>query len=98
MSEASSPFRPGVQRALVGSTILAIFAIDALTPLGYGEWLLYVILLPLSAWSRRIRDTVVIALVCTVLVVAGFFLSPRGVDPTVALASRTSCASWLSNR
>jgi PAS domain S-box-containing protein len=76
---------------------LGVFALDLLTPLGYAEWIGYT----LSVWSVSRLPTKTTALVlatalaCTGLIAAGYFLSPPGIDPAIALVNRTIGAGLL---
>lgn len=66
-----------------------IFALDAMMPLGLAAWLLY--LLPLSLSSRLESPDAPsrYAMVCTVLIGAGYWLSPPGADVAMAMFNRT---------
>ncbi len=82
--------RPGSWpiNALIAASIIKIFAMDRLTPSLFAEWLLYLIPLLLTAWSPRHRSPVVVASTCSVLVAVGFYLSPPGLEPDVAIFNR----------
>lgn len=79
---------PWPVNALIVASALAVFAMDWLTPLGHADWLLYLIPLLLTTWTRQCRSPVVMAAICSVLMVAGFFLSPPGLDPKSATFNR----------
>jgi PAS domain S-box-containing protein len=68
--------------------LLAIFVLDLATPLGYAVWILYLIPLTLALRLPHPRSLLWLAAVCSALVVLGFFLSPQGIEPTVALINR----------
>ncbi len=89
---------PWPLNALIGASTLAVFAMDWLTPLGYAEWLLYLIPLLLTRWTPQPRNPVVLAAICTVLVIVGFFLSPQGIDTNVAIFNRglSVAVLWLT--
>ena len=63
-----------ITAAIIG--VVAIFWLDLLTPLGIGEWVLY--LIPLFILSRRARPIwiVICAALIALLVALGFFFSP----------------------
>ncbi|MFO0752107.1 MAG: diguanylate cyclase [Thermodesulfovibrionales bacterium] len=65
-----------------------VFVLDLLTPLGYAEWLGY--LVPLLFFPSSARRTYILFLpaVGTLLIVVGFFLSPPGVQPVIAVFNR----------
>ena len=86
-----------VALAVVGT--LGVFALDLLTPLGYVVWIGYG--LPLWAVSRLPTKTTALllatALASTGLIVAGWILSPPGIDPVMGLMNRTIgvCSLWV---
>jgi PAS domain S-box-containing protein len=68
--------------------VAAVFCIDMLTPLGMGEWVLY--LIPLLILSRRTQPVgiVICAASIIMLIVLGFALSPHGLPREVSLIAR----------
>ena len=68
--------------------ILAVYAIDTVTPLGEPVWLLYFIPLVLSYWSGRYYAIPTVFLVTVLFLVAGFLLSPQGIPVHMAILSR----------
>jgi hypothetical protein len=89
--------------AVVGLTAL-IFILDLFTPLGIAAWLLYLIPLLLAGIALPPRRAWPLAGICAALTVAGFFLSPAGVTPSLAALNRTVCVAtfavtvWLVTR
>lgn len=81
--------RPNTHHARVGLSIAMIFVIDWLTPLGYGVWLLYLIPLVLSTWSKQEFHPAAVAGICTALVIARPYLAPPGGYPSGAFIGRT---------
>lgn len=81
----------------IALTIGGIFLLDWITPLGYAEWLLYVVPMLLAIKLARRRYGYYIAALCTLLIVAGFFLSPSGIIASVAIFNRTLgiCILWV---
>lgn len=68
--------------------ILAVYAIDTVTPLGEPVWLLYFIPLVLSYWSGRYYAIPTVFLVTVLFLVAGFLLSPEGIPVQLAILGR----------
>jgi signal transduction histidine kinase/CheY-like chemotaxis protein len=73
---------------LMGVLTVVIFVLDCLTPLGYSVWLLYFIPLMLSTSALRLNPYM-LALVITILIVTGFFMSPPGVILSVSILNRS---------
>ncbi len=67
---------PLIAGLLASAAILA--TIDLVTPGGTAVWILYIILIALSLYSRKPRFPFVLAAVCTMLVVLDRFQSPHG--------------------
>lgn len=75
------------------STVLiltvGIFILDFMAPMGWAVWLLYLIPLTLMLQSPSARDVYYFAAVATILIVAGWWVSPPGgLDPMQALINR----------
>jgi len=70
--------------------ILAVYAIDTITPLGEPVWLLYFIPLVLSYWSGRYYAIPTVFLAITLFLIAGFLLSPQGIAINYAILMRFS--------
>jgi hypothetical protein len=68
--------------------ILAVYAIDTITPLGEPVWLLYFIPLVLSYWSGRYYAIPTVFLVTLLFLVGGFLLSPQGIPVQMAILNR----------
>ena len=64
--------------ALVAGFLLAgfVFAIDPFVPLGVAFAVPYVVAVLLTLWSARKRDTLLVAVLCSVLTAVGYALSP----------------------
>jgi CheY-like chemotaxis protein/signal transduction histidine kinase len=67
---------------------LAVLLIDLLTPLGYAEWALYLLPVGLALFQNGARLPYVLAAVCTLCTVVGFYASPPGVDIALAAVNR----------
>ncbi len=76
--------------AVLAIPILVIgeFLTDLIVPLGITDWVWYVIPLLFSLYVGGRSLPFALAAVLSVLLLAGFFLSPPGVDPEWALISR----------
>ena len=70
--------------------ILAVYAIDTVTPLGEPVWLLYFIPLVLSYWSGRYYAIPTVFLVTVLFLVAGLRLSPQGIPVQLAILGRST--------
>jgi hypothetical protein len=68
--------------------ILAVYAIDTVTPLGQPVWLLYFVPLILSYWSSRYYAIPTVFIVTVLFLIAGFLLSPQGIPVKMAILSR----------
>ena len=67
---------------------LGVFVIDLLTPLGISAWVLYLIPVLLTFWIASLKAPVVVASICSVLIIAGFVWSPAGAPPDIVLLNR----------
>jgi PAS domain S-box-containing protein len=76
--------------AVLAIPILAMggFMVDLITPLGITDWVWYVIPLLFSLYVGGRSLPYVLAAVLSILLLAGFFFSPPGIDPEWALMSR----------
>jgi PAS domain-containing protein len=76
--------------ARVAIPVFAIggFVLDLFTPLGISDWVWYFIPLLLSVYVGRRLLPFLLAAVFSLLILAGFFLSPPGIDPRLAMVSR----------
>jgi len=90
------------QRKTVVYAVISFLAavgvfLDVITPLGITDWVWYFIPLLLSVYIGSRSLTFVLAAVFSLLTLMGFFLSPPGIDPQLALASRLMgvCVQWL---
>jgi len=69
-------------------TILCIYVLDTVTPLGEPVWLLYLVPLALSYWSTRYYAIPVVCSVITLFLAAGLILSPQGITFSHAFVLR----------
>ena len=86
-------------RLIVGSALLAtgFSYFDLQTPLGIANGIPYIALVALSIRSPQRKFTQIIAVISTILIILGFFLSPVG-DFRVALLNRflSLAALWIT--
>jgi len=77
---------------------IVIFLLDLLTPLGINLWIFYLIPFLLIYQSHRSRFLIAMAGFTSTLALAGFFLSPAGLDPFSETINRTIGVGvlWMS--
>jgi hypothetical protein len=80
----------------IGILLVAIFLIDVNVPLGFTPWLLYLIPLSLTYWTTAYMAPLVVAGLCTVLLIAGYDLSPPMAPGELALTNRIIGAATFS--
>src|SRR5208282_3519986 len=83
--------------AAIPALAAAGFILDLFTPLGVADWVWYFIPLLLSAYVGGRFFPYLLATVFSVLTLAGYFLSPPGIDLHLAFISRLMgvCVQWL---
>jgi signal transduction histidine kinase len=83
--------QPGIHLTAITVTLTAIvFVADLILPLGLAEWVPYAALVLLTLWSPYRRFPLILAAVCTVLIVLGFLYSPSGdISPRIDLFNRS---------
>jgi hypothetical protein len=69
-------------------TMVCIYFIDTITPLGEPVWILYLIPLALSYGSERYYAIPLVFIGITLFLVAGFFMSPVGIAINHAIILR----------
>jgi signal transduction histidine kinase len=71
------------------AVLLGLLAWDFWTPLGWADWVFYLPIILVSLWLPFQWDSVVLAAVSSVLILIGYWYSPRShLDPTLALFNR----------
>ncbi len=73
--------------AIIGLTA-GEFCLDVLTPLGMADWVLYLIPLLFSGYAGGRHFSYWLAGWVSILSLVGFYLSPPGLDPSLALPGR----------
>ncbi len=61
--------------------ILVVFILDLLTPRGIEVWVFYLPIILSMIFSKRIIPILIAAMVSSVLVIVGFYISPLGYNP-----------------
>jgi CheY-like chemotaxis protein len=84
----TEPSSIGLRFAILGISA-ALFVLDMLTPLGYTDWVLYVIPVALCMFQQDARAPYVVAFVETMLLIAGYFFSAPGLDQIMAVFNRS---------
>ena len=76
----------------------AIFGIDLVLPLGVAGGVPYVAVILFGWWLERPGSVIWLAALCSILTALGYFLSPEGGVPWMALLNRTLalCAIWVT--
>ncbi len=93
-------YSPRLQVAVPAAAVagmLVVFLIDLLTPLGYVEWMLYLLPVGMALFQTHVALPYALAGVATVMIVIGFFASSTGVDPALAATNRSLGAvlTWV---
>ncbi len=63
----------------IALAVAAVFAVDLATPLGYTEWVFYLVPVALTLKAWRPRLPILVAAATTILMLVGFLLSPAGI-------------------
>jgi len=86
----SWPTDPCWTWVVMALSIGGIFLLDVLTPLGYAVWMLYLfpVWLASSLSVRHYPSILVVAGIAAGLTIMGFWVSPRGIAPQIALVNR----------
>jgi two-component sensor histidine kinase len=67
---------------------LAVFAVDLLTPRGAGVWAAYILLVVLYIRFTYSRNIFLLTGIFSVFIATGYFFSPEGVLPQIAVVNR----------
>ena len=71
------------------------FLMDIITPLGVADWVFYFIPLLLSVYVGDRDFPYVLAVLLSSLTLAGYYLSPPGIDPQLAMIGRQTGISTM---
>lgn len=85
----SSPTKSGWIFAAALGAAVGVYWLDNVMPWHYAEWILYVVPLVIAAFSRKTWVLHSNGLICTVLIIAGYFASPKHESHEVELLNRT---------
>jgi hypothetical protein len=77
-----------VVTAVVLALTVIVFVLDLMTPLGIAIWILYIVPVGLTRWSSFRSLTASVTGACTALIIVGYFNSPPGIDPEIAVINR----------
>lgn len=75
---------------------LIVAVLDRLTPLGFAEWVLYLILVTIYRYISESRYIAILAIIYSVMIIVGFFLSPPGDSYIYALFNRSTAIIALA--
>ena len=73
----------------IGGGLALVFLVDCLTALGFAEWVLYLLPVSASLFLWRPYQVCVVAAAAVALTTVGFFASPIGIDPIMAIVNRS---------
>jgi len=81
-----------------GLLMLIILIIDLAIPLGVAGGVPYIAVILLSLWSPQKRITVIVSVICSILTIVGFFISPPGGEMWKVLFNRALAlfAIWVT--
>ena len=79
----------------IGSTCLSIALLDAITPLGYGVAMLYLLPVALSVGTRGRRSTTLTGVLCGGLIAVGFVVAPSG-HAAIGFANRSLTVLFIA--
>ncbi|QNN45204.1 response regulator [Thermomonas brevis] len=72
----------------IGLTLAFTLLLDAVTPLGYAEWCLYFVAVALTIFQARSGAPLAVAGIASILLIAGSWMSPDGIDPFMSNVNR----------
>jgi len=81
-----------------GLLAIAVFIIDLQIPLGVAGGVPYIIAILVSLWSPNSRLVIILAIICSLLTVLGFYLSPPGGELWKVISNRSLAllAIWVT--
>ncbi|WP_334186628.1 response regulator [Noviherbaspirillum sp.] len=74
--------------ALILGVAIFVFLVDSITPLGFAEWVFYVIPVALCVRQPNSQLPLVVAVALMPLLIFGYLLSPEGANTTMAIVNR----------
>jgi signal transduction histidine kinase/DNA-binding response OmpR family regulator len=77
-----------IVHATVAGAALLVFLLDAFTPLGYAEWVFYIVPVALCTLQNNRNFALAVVAVLMPMMLGGYYLSPPGADPVVAIFNR----------
>ena len=88
MKRFQEPVSPALL-AGIGGGLLGVFLVDVATPLGMSEWVVYLLPVAMTLLTWRPRTSLLVALLASVLLVAGYYASPPNLHPGIAAFNRS---------
>lgn len=73
----------------IGGGLAFVFLVDCKTALGFAEWVLYLLPVAASLFLWRPYQVCMVVAAAVLLTSVGFFASPNGIDPTMAVVNRS---------
>ncbi|GMR07479.1 MAG: hypothetical protein BMS9Abin26_0482 [Gammaproteobacteria bacterium] len=83
---------------ICAALVLTIFIIDLLLPLGVAGGVPYILVILVALWIKNPRAVIILAIICSLLTVLGFYLSPAGGELWKVMANRSLAifAIWVT--
>lgn len=77
---------------------IAIFSIDLQLPLGVAGGVPYIVVILISLWSPKPNLVIYLAVICSIMTLLGFFLSPTGGEVWKIIVNRSLAlfAIWIT--
>ncbi len=77
---------------------IIIFSIDLQLPLGVAGGVPYIAVILISLWSPKVNLVIYLAVICSILTLLGFYLSPTGGEAWKVLVNRSLAlfAIWIT--
>jgi signal transduction histidine kinase/CheY-like chemotaxis protein len=73
----------------IGLSLIIVLVADQLTPLGYAEWILYMVPVALTVFMRRPDLPLIVGAISSLLLIVGYYVSPLNEElKDVAVANR----------
>lgn len=69
--------------------IIAIFSIDIQLPLGIAGGVPYIVVILISLWSSKPNLVIYLAVICSIMTLLGFYLSPTGGEVWKVIVNRS---------
>lgn len=80
--------KPHINKIIVAALAAGVLIAEVLTPVGYTEWILYIIPFIIATRFVALSAITYLSVAFTLLIITGFFVSPAGAPPVVAFINR----------